>query len=1413
MVTNQGATAGRGFTYQHAYACWRISGLLREGTLIGITLEGNEDIDLTYKDQNTQVTEFIQVKTREEGSNNWSLREFTQLVLAPFFEKKTAQKEFSCFHFVTDGNPDKNLLRLRNEIIPRIIKGEDHDPDSQTLLQDIFEMLKKNGQTIDRETFYNVLKRVRITTRCKDLDTMRALTHTELAAFKLDPLKINEICGRLFITVSHLSGERDIKDRTLTGKDIARRLGLPWMTETAVTKNIHDFKSPAEFWYVHRPEEEELSHYLDTLSGGITQNIMITGESGIGKSSFLNHVERQAGKLDIIAVKLRVLEPSLTTFLIQLADSIEVHFNATTPLVPHDSRNRLMALLSAIRRLGSRPILLLIDQFERLFEEWEIRIDILRIRDLWNKFLAIMSEINKLGQISFILTCRTHYFFLLFPSGADLLNRQFSYLTLQNFGSGEATALLENLLSLINCEMTGPAREIFLEKTELEPQLIILTFINVYSERTAGAPVDVPELLSRKPWNDVFRADIDYIKQVELHKLIIFAMASMDRELCGLDDIVARIQILGNHTRQDVEEALLAIQNTNRRLINQPKKGAFTFYHRKVAEFILQHYRREFPDKWVEQGVVLDVHKMLKEEVRNNRNLHTLINPEKIEIVKKHAEKMLLIDDELKLIAISCLHHHLPADAWVARSLTFDRSILTDLTSYLHHDDLQVRKQAILLLIRFGKEEFAPQLADSIFKELKSPSKDTYKEKLLRDETLIRPILVYFEETGYLPRTEHQTIFWIQLSILHFEGLAYWLRCAPQSIEVAFEPLLLDSQRGHQTIVSPNHLANLFASVTAIGIDRITARFFGYFEPILNRRVEGNELVKDLARTLSPALPILLARTRYLVRQRAFGQVEHYLLFFKFNFNGALYSSRSLIRDEIAGMGFGVSARPGSSKQEIRFLKWVASLLDPETASFRDIQVKLRDLLASSGQPGEMVEAIDLSLQLKDYASIKKLTAKLTKRSNNPALAENAKGLLHLLIELVSDPECLEHLVLQDLASVGLRLLEKQHSYKLLVPLHEQFVEFFQHYLTAVGKDKMITLLKKIHLCPNDFLQVDIRGLILLALTNAAVSMPSEEIAAVCDWLDNAEELIDRSLKLQHEELKGDVLVRRGLLLELIDRSDGRIFDMALGAYEVAIRFHKEMQGKTNDGDDRLIDCAEKLVLLITGRFPGSHWRNVLAGLDDRELHRVTLQLQRNKHLGPFRKMVEGILIEHSWIDRSTRAQMVAEWAKAAIRSKDYETIALCWDFLDEDSMFQAAYSLTKYVPRSILTTIYEKAIKRGNAELLAILVYTAEEDPDNFPSLVKMYSAALPYSDDQVSYDAFQWLATAIRMSHTELFELCWSHIKWNDIHPGELEDWLQDHKPLLMRVTADPGLAEIKAILTSSANPLIALTRSGSE
>lgn len=1407
MITNQGATAGRGFTYQHAYACWRIAELLRSGTLVGITLEGNEDIDLIYKEQSKQANEFIQVKTREEGQNNWTVREFAQYVLGPFFEKKTAQKEFSCFQFVTDGNPDKNLLRLRDEIIPRIIEGEDLDPDSTKLLQDIFETLQKNGQATSRETFYDVLKKVRITTRCKDLETMRTLTHKELAGFELDQHKTNELCGELFIMVSHLSGERDIKDRTLTGKDIARRLGLPWGGETVETKNIHDFKSPAEFWYVHRPEEQDLSHYLRSLSGGFTQNLMITGESGIGKSSFLNYAKQEARTLDIHAVKLRVLDPSLATFLDQLADSIEAHFNATPPLAPRDSRNRLMAVLSTVCRPGSRPILLLIDQFERLFEEWDIRIEILRIRDLWNKFLIIMAEINKLGRVSFILTCRSHYFFLLFPSGTDLRNRQFSYLTLQKFEPGEAAALLENLLSHANREMTGSAQELLLEKTEQEPQLIILTFINVYSERTAGEPVDEPELLRNEPWNDVFRADIDYIKQVELHKLIIFAMASIGRELCNLDEIAERIQVVGDYPRQHIEEALLAIQNTNRRLINQPKKGRFTFYHRKVAEFILQHYRREFPAEWVEQGVVLDVHKMLKEEVRINRNLHTLISPEKIEIVKKYAEKMLLIDDEIKLIAISCLHHHLPADAWVTRSLTFDRSILMDLTPYLHHEDLQVRQQAILLLIRHGKEEFAAQLTDSVFKELTSLPKDKYKEKLLRYEPLIRPTLVYFEETGYLPLTEEQTIFWIQLSILHFEGLAYWLRCTPQYIEPAFEPLLLDSQKSHPLIVSPNHLAHLFASVTAMGIDGITAGFFGFFEPFLHSRIGGNELTDDLARTLSPALPILLARMRYLVRQRAFGQAEHYLLFFKYNFDGDLYNSRSLIRDEIAGMGLGVSARPGSSKQEIRFLQWVMSLLNPDTESFGEIKVKLRDLLASSGQQGEMARAIDLSLQLKDYASIKKLIAKLAARSNNPALAEKAKDLLDILIKLVTDRECLEHLVLQDLGSVGLRLLEKQDSSKLFVPLHGYFIEFFQHYLSAAGKDKMISLLNKIHRCPNDFLQVDIRGLILLELTNSAVKLPSEDISEICDWFDGTEQSIARSLILQYEELKGDVLMRRGLLLQLAHRSNGRIFDMAFAAYAVAIKYYIETQGKTKDGGDRLIDCAEKVVLLITGRFPNNHWRSVLTDLDIGELHRVTIRLQRNNHLGPFRKMVEEILYKYTWIDRSSRALMVTEWVKAAISSLDYETIALCWDFLDEDIMFRTAYCLTKDVQPSILTTIYEKAINRGNAELLAILAYTAVEDPYNFPTLVKMYSAALTYSDDQVSYDTFQWLATAIKMTHTELFRLCWSHIKWNDIQPDELEDWSQDHQPLLVRVMEDPGLADMKAILTSSSNPLIGL------
>ena len=88
MPANQGVSSGRGFTYQYAYACSWFVHLFRKRTLVSVTLEGEEDIDLVEMDKVRRIRELVQVKTREEGGDNCAIRNLASLVLCSFFMRR-----------------------------------------------------------------------------------------------------------------------------------------------------------------------------------------------------------------------------------------------------------------------------------------------------------------------------------------------------------------------------------------------------------------------------------------------------------------------------------------------------------------------------------------------------------------------------------------------------------------------------------------------------------------------------------------------------------------------------------------------------------------------------------------------------------------------------------------------------------------------------------------------------------------------------------------------------------------------------------------------------------------------------------------------------------------------------------------------------------------------------------------------------------------------------------------------------------------------------------------------------------------------------------------------------------------------------------------------------------------------------
>lgn len=716
MKRSRGATAIAGFNYQHIYAGWRVVTLLKARTLQSAVFEGDEDLELHYTDGNVEVREFVQVKTREEGQPHWSIAEFARKILLPMFQQNLHRRDVTIARFLTTGDADQNLAQFRDDVlIPLQNDPADAKARESSLLQDLKQAVLRSGKRrnpdfdLSDPDFEGLIKRLRITTRHPEAETLRQLTQTRVSELGVEKGDETAACDALFTRISDLSGKKKLEHRVATARDLSDVLGIPFLTAQESIQSLHQFKEPAEAWYIHRPEEDDLSSFISDVSRGLSKNLLVTGPSGIGKSSFLNFGRTLADAEDVFSVKMRVFDTRFDSFLLQLVDSIIDQFEA---IGVHDNsrrmehpKNRLLSVLKSFRSLNkSTPVILMIDQFERLFEESRVRIDESLMRDVWRRFMEIASEVNQLGKISFVITAREHFFWIMFPSDIALVDSNFRYVKLRQFNQADAAVLLDRLLDIAQCSMTDDARELFLEKTDREPQVIALAFVNAFGNRTDDTAMDFAELTDLAPWDEVFKKDIDAVCRDELQKLVIFAMANIERELCDVDEIHERVVMVRDVTQKRVRDALFEIQNTHQ-MINQPREGKFSFYHRKVGECIFRDYSPEFPEEWVDEGVIWDIHKMLAEQVRNFEKLGTLLGKDHLRIVNNHRDRLDLDESQLELIVKSSFLHDEHLDYWLPNHEKAFAKLADFYVDNLENDNQTVQVRAVQFLGRFGSPE------------------------------------------------------------------------------------------------------------------------------------------------------------------------------------------------------------------------------------------------------------------------------------------------------------------------------------------------------------------------------------------------------------------------------------------------------------------------------------------------------------------------------------------------------------------------------------------------------------------------------------------------------------------------------------------------------------------------------------
>lgn len=497
---------------------------------------------------------------------------------------------------------------------------------------------------------------------------------------------------------------------------------------------LAEFARPAGWWYGARSEDADVRQFVDEVAAGKGEHLILTGVSGIGKSSTLGYLERTARAADVEVVRVTIEDNGYDDFLALLADKAQRTLDAR-PSTAASAKTRLVDVLGHWRAANEgRRLLLLIDQFDRLFESPSVRIQRAAMRDVWRNFVRLTRRLAEVADARIAISVRRYHFWIMGRSSRDLTQSGFRFVTLERLETDEAAGLLDRLLEAAEREMTADARQLLVRETECNPQSLALAFRETFEDREAEGPVDVGELVEARPWDRIFRRVIDEACSTDLGRLVVLAMAHIARELCDQDEIVERVlEAEPDHDHAEVVDALREIQ-IDLRLVEQPRQGHFQFFHRNVGEFVRTHYKALFPPAWADDAVLRDVKRMIAEEVLRYEHLGLLMDRKRLEIVNAHRDSLELEPEALDLMVRSSVAAATEHGYWA--TVAGDRcGRLLDTFVECLGGTTQARDAAIPLILRYGEERHISALA-GVF-EPPEPGKPIETSKAL-DEAVDR---------------------------------------------------------------------------------------------------------------------------------------------------------------------------------------------------------------------------------------------------------------------------------------------------------------------------------------------------------------------------------------------------------------------------------------------------------------------------------------------------------------------------------------------------------------------------------------------------------------------------------------------------------------------------------------------------
>jgi hypothetical protein len=1304
MPINYGSNAGRGFSYQYAYACRRIVEHFQHGTFISATLEGHEDIDLEYRENKNVITEFIQVKTREEGRQNWTVREFTSLVLAPFLARKTHEKEFSIFHFVTDGIPDAGLKKLRGEIIPALRENLSVQSQWQGMVEEMYTLaqtqLQKKKFVLNRDDFFKVLSRVKITTEYPDLKAICDHAQSVIAQFEIRKDKVHDAYNSLSREITRIAGLKRHEERRLIRSDVAALLGIP-SASRGTLENIHLFKDPAQAWYVHRHEETDFNDYLKSIASGWTENKLITGESGIGKSSFLNNARIEAEKQDIKVVKLLVYEPNYDNFLLQLGDEINKTLKIKADPLEKNPRNRLLSLLTDYREKSNKPVLLMIDQFERLFEESSVRIDESRMKQVWRQFISLCKEINGLLHISFILTSRQHFYWIMFPSLKYLKEDKFSYLFLGKFDHVEAEALLDNLLAYSGKDMTNEAKKLLLEKAENEPQIISLSFVNIFSEREHRSPVDVAELLETQPWNNIFRQDVETICKNQLQKLVVFAMANIGRELCDIDEILERVTVVGKYSPAEIRDTLFEIQKNTHSLLKQPVDGKFSFYHRKLGEFVSHNYKSEFPAEWVDEGVVWDVQKMIKDEVRVSKNLETLISPEKMRIINNYREQLKLDPEELLLIARSSLLDDLNPEYWVQQSLKANPATIAGITFFLDHANQEVRIRAVGMLNEYSDEQSLATIERSINLNLEKSTLKQAEKQLSGTSKLIDIVLSLFEKRNYMPETSERKIYWIRIALLRSNNFSYWLQCDTRDIQKALDFILSDLQKEATLQINGSVLTNIILTLEKIQDKKAQNIFFDFFEQFLDQYLEEKnnyysevqEIFKKLASNLSKAMVngmnMWMERLHTLSPKETVAKIGLHTDFFSEYAHNDFLPYAEAFTQKINMIRLQLNTEFIERSIKISLLNKMAFFFESVNNIELSIEAysELLTELLESKELDQLTEAIDIAIKLEDHQIFTRVIELL--ETENIIKNDEDLSIIKKIARVLEDFDSTidKQFIVTPVWNLTVKVLDLQDSDTFPAPIHAPFLSLFSTCILNYNFTDPAILTDLFYRVQeskgNVLLKQDMLGIILLRKAELEYEIHEEDLLLVYNWFKKNIQKISDSLILTNEELKGDILFNFHQLTSLCNKNSRKLLERSCAAYLHALQFYSRMD--ENEFYFRTPICAAKAIIIKAVHQHSTDWQTIIDDLSAWDLRIAGRIILHEGHREIFHVLAERLFLSNDEFDDEIKDLGAKDWIDDAWNHKEYKLFIQCLNNLSSDSQYDyCKYTLPEYLGGAI---------------------------------------------------------------------------------------------------------------------------------